>query len=68
MSRDPRPRPGSDEALRYGCTCDIRDNNHGQRAPYPPNGWYVTGGCPVHDPDNGITDAGTAGIPVSDDV
>lgn len=42
--------PGSNEALDRGCTCAVLDNNHGKRPPYPPDGWWITGGCPVHDP------------------
>ena len=26
------------------------DNNHGKHAPWPPDGWWVTEGCPVHAP------------------
>ncbi len=61
MSRDPRPKPGSDDAMDIGCICDQRDNNHGRYAPFPPDGWYVTEGCPLHDPDSGVV----GGIPVS---
>lgn len=46
--------PGSDEAINNGCTCAVLDNNHGRFAPFPsteeyPEGWWITGGCPVHD-------------------
>lgn len=43
-----RPNPGSDEALIEGCRCAVMDNNHGKRAPWPPDGWWITEGCPVH--------------------
>lgn len=46
----PRPNPGSDEALDQGCTCPVLDNGRGRRAPYPPDGWWMTEGCPVHFP------------------
>lgn len=41
--------PGSRGALEAGCICAVLDNNHGQRAPWPPDGWWITEGCPVHD-------------------
>ncbi len=44
------PNPGSDAALEQGCICAVLDNCHGKFAPWPPNGWYITGGCPVHAP------------------
>lgn len=44
------PNPGSDAALDMGCTCPVMDNNHGKWAPWPPDGWWMTGGCPIHDP------------------
>lgn len=44
------PNPGSDEAGALGCLCPVMDNNHGKRAPYPPGGWWITAGCPVHHP------------------
>ena len=52
---DPVPRtpnPGSDEALSQGCLCAVLDNCHGKVAPYPPDGWYITMGCPVHAPNS----------------
>jgi hypothetical protein len=45
-----RPRPGSDAAVAAGCICAVLDNNHGRWAPFPPDGWYITVGCPVHEP------------------
>lgn len=42
--------PGSDEALDAGCTCPVVDNNHG-RGSYKGDGFIITMGCPVHDPD-----------------
>ena len=45
-----KPNPGSDAAVKAGCTCAVMDNNHGKWPPYPPDGWWITGGCPVHAP------------------
>jgi hypothetical protein len=42
------PNPGSDEARKQGCRCAVLDNNRGRRAPFPPDGWWITEGCPVH--------------------
>ena len=44
------PNPGSDDAIALGCICAVADNNHGKWAPYPPDGWWITAGCPVHAP------------------
>lgn len=46
------PNPGSDEAIRQGCSCAVLDNNHGLRQPWP-GGWWITQGCPVHAPKAG---------------
>lgn len=43
------PTPGTTEAVEQGCTCPVMDNNHGQFKPWPGN-WWVTQGCPLHDP------------------
>jgi len=44
----PPPNPGSIAALLLGCLCPVLDNREGRSAPYPPDGWLVTLGCPVH--------------------
>ena len=43
------PNPGSREAGDQGCICAVMDNNHGERAPWGKHGWWITGGCPLHD-------------------
>ena len=43
-----QPNPGSKEAQDAGCICAVLDNNHGKFPPWPPDGWYITEGCPVH--------------------
>ena len=41
------PPPGSDAAIKAGCTCPIMDNNHGWG--YWAEGVYIyTLDCPVH--------------------
>lgn len=45
-----KPNPGSKAAIKQGCTCAVLDNNHGGFPPYPPDGWWITAGCPVHAP------------------
>ena len=42
------PNPGSRDAIDRGCTCAVLDNNHGLYAPWPPDGWWITAGCPLH--------------------
>lgn len=50
QKHDPTPNPGSKEAQKLGCICPVIDNNHGRSAPWPPDNWYFTVGCPVHMP------------------
>lgn len=50
MTEPVKPNPGSDEAIAEGCKCAVLDNNHGRYAPWPPDGWWITEGCPVHAP------------------
>jgi hypothetical protein len=47
---DKTPNPGSDAALAQGCICAVLDNRRGTAAPFPPDGWWITEGCPVHYP------------------
>jgi len=47
----PEPNPGSEQALALGCLCPIMDNWRGRAAPYPPDGWVIVQGCPVHAPE-----------------
>jgi hypothetical protein len=49
-----QPNPGSNNALDRGCTCAVMDNNRGRWAPHPPNDWWITVGCPVHDPTDNV--------------
>lgn len=42
------PNPGSPEAIADGCICPRMDNNNGKWAPYPPDGWWIVQGCPMH--------------------
>ena len=49
MSEKPTgvPDPGSDEAVRLGCTCPVVDNAHGWG--YVINGMrWIAGDCPLH--------------------
>ena len=45
-----KPNPGSIAALAAGCECAVLANNEGRTPPYPPQGWLIAVGCPVHDP------------------
>ncbi len=42
--------PGGAPALARGCICPVCLNNRGEKAPLPPDGWYLAPGCPVHLP------------------
>lgn len=44
------PNPGSVEAKALGCKCPSQDNNGGKLAPFPPDGWWIRGDCPLHGP------------------
>jgi hypothetical protein len=52
------PNPGSEMARSLGCICAVIDNNHGHYPPAPPDGWYITVGCPVHMPDRSKENGG----------
>lgn len=41
------PNPGSDEAIKMGCTCPVLDNAHGNGARGDPNFW-ISEDCPIH--------------------
>jgi len=47
------PNPGSQEAINAGCICAIYDNYHGEGFYYggTEKCFWITQGCPVHDPD-----------------
>lgn len=65
------PNPGSYEAIRLGCKCPVMDNNNGRWPPYPPDGWWMVFGCPVHGPNSRKSDKEQpelrVGIDVEDD-
>ena len=45
------PNPGSDKALKKGCTCDVLNNHYGrgpERTIDHAWGWWITEGCPIH--------------------
>ena len=54
MSEEHEPLPpGSDAAIKAGCTCPVIDNHYG-RGYYGQSGVYVySGGCPVHNMPGG---------------
>ena len=44
------PNPGSEEAIKQGCTCPVLDNNYGEGFPYDGETcFYISGDCPLHD-------------------
>ena len=43
------PPPGSDEAIKQGCTCPVLDNNHGKGILWEGKiCWWRNGECPLH--------------------
>lgn len=46
---EPRPSPGSDEAIALGCACPVLDNEHGDGMPYPDGvRFWISTDCPIH--------------------
>lgn len=45
-----KPRPGSEEAQKAGCTCPIIDNSYGKGyfGDGEKHGWWVSSDCPLH--------------------
>lgn len=48
------PKPGTREAWKAGCVCPLMDNAYGKGyfGDGEKYGWVVTGGCPVHAPED----------------
>jgi hypothetical protein len=63
--KSPNLHPGSTESVQRGCTCAILDNNHGYVAPWSPDGWWITAGCPLHAPGESRNDV--VQIPLEED-
>ena len=47
---DATPNPGSDAAIKRGCTCPVMDNCHGRGAYGMAGQYWITAGCPLHNP------------------
>jgi hypothetical protein len=50
-----KPNPGSDEAIKQGCTCAVLDNGHGKGAyggdlkmPTGEPLFWISEDCPIH--------------------
>ena len=58
QNRDRMPKeispPGSDSAIKMGCTCPVLDNEHGLGYMGIKGKYVMTKGCPLHDPDSKI--------------
>lgn len=46
--KDDVPKPGSDEAVREGCTCPILDNEHGRGYMGMEDIFVYNTDCPLH--------------------
>ena len=43
------PNPGSEEAIKLGCSCPCMDNNYGINGSYYGEGkWIIMADCPIH--------------------
>lgn len=40
-----KPKPGSPQAVKLGCSCPVMDNHHGEKAD---GQYWINGGCPIH--------------------
>lgn len=47
------PNPGSDAARAQGCWCAVMDNHRGDPEVGRIRGFWITQGCPLHDPQGG---------------
>lgn len=47
---DQTPNPGSDAAIKQGCTCPVMDNWRGDPEMGRIRGFVIVVGCPVHHP------------------
>lgn len=53
-----RPNPGSDEAVKAGCTCARMDNHYGKGIPSKDGPlFWISGGCPLHGTPAALSDA-----------
>lgn len=46
-----KPYPGSEQAIKVGCTCPVFDNNYGDGFSKDENGqplFWVSSNCPIH--------------------
>ena len=46
-----KPKPGSEEAIKQGCTCPVLDNGHGTGYMGQKDVFIYNGDCPVHSID-----------------
>ncbi len=52
MPKQVKPNPGSDEAIKKGCSCPILDNGRGDQRLGDTRGFWIDGDCPLHAVDN----------------
>ena len=46
MEKNKQPNPGSDKAVKKGCTCPVMDNHRGRGLGR--GNFWINGGCPLH--------------------
>ena len=47
-SREKKPNPGSDEAIKQGCKCPVLDNAHGRGCDWGEGIFWINELCPIH--------------------
>ena len=52
MTKQVKPNPGSDEAVKQGCTCPVLDNARGDQRLGDTRGFWISEDCPLHAIDN----------------
>lgn len=48
MNADTPPPPGSDAAIKQGCTCPVSDNHYGRGYMGVAGVYVYSGDCPLH--------------------
>jgi hypothetical protein len=49
MATNDTPNPGSDAAVKQGCTCPVMDNGHGKGFLWDgASVFWINEGCPLH--------------------
>ena len=47
-AKNPKPNPGSDEAIKAGCTCPVLDNGRGRGSSFGDGAYWINANCPLY--------------------